>query len=152
MKHFIFLFAAIMFSLVMVNESHAAPDKAKTKNFLLKTNRALGVAHMTVKKTKKYDGKLALAVRHQRYARKQYIAGNYQVAVYHSRRARLIAAEIMKNNNAKTNTDFALSADENTMSSGSPADTDLEAEVTKDDPAVVKDEDLMNGNLDLNVQ
>lgn len=152
MKHLIIALLSLFISVSVFATAEAAPDKTKTRNFLLKTNRALGVAHMTVKRTKKYDGKLGWAVRHQRFARKQYLAGNYQSALYHSKRARILAAEIMKNNNAKTNTDFALSTEETTLTTGAPADAELEAEVTKDDPAAVKDEDLMNGNLDLNVQ
>jgi hypothetical protein len=141
------------FLVFLTSNSFAAPpDKLKTKSYLMKTNRALGVAHMTVKRTKNYNGTLAKAVRHQRVARKMFIAGNYGRAIAHSRRARVLAREVMKTNKGKTNTDFEFSAEENTMASEAPSDAELETEMVKEEPSELKDEDLMNGNLDLEVK
>ncbi|MCU0430792.1 MAG: hypothetical protein MUF42_12575 [Cytophagaceae bacterium] len=132
--------------------SAAPPDKAKTKAYLMKTTRALGVAHMTVKRTKNYDGTLAKAIRHQRVARKMYQAGNLGRALAHSRRARTLARDIMKNNKAKPNPDFDFTKDEQALVTDTATDSELETEMTTQEPAAVKDEDLMNGSLDIDVK
>ncbi len=131
----------------------AAPsiEKGKAKVVLMKTNRAIGVAHITVKKTRKFTGKLGQAVKHARFAKKQYEAGNFDKSVYHSLQARKLVVEVMKENGAKTGSDFIFSAEENTFLSSSPSEADLVKELNNDDPAELKDEDLMNGNLNIEV-
>jgi hypothetical protein len=144
----VFLF--LMGSVIAV-EAAPAIDKAKAKVVLTKTNRALGVAHMTVKRTKKFTGKLGKAVKHARFAKKQYMAGNYDKSAYHSLFARKLAIEIMKENGAKTGSDFVFSAEENTMLSSSPSEADLTSEANTDNATEIKDEELMNGGLDVDV-
>lgn len=148
----LFLVAVLMLASITFGvQASPSVDKAKAKIVLSKTNRAIGVAHMTVKRTKKYTGKLGKAVKHARVARKLYTAGNYDRSVYHSLRARKLALEVMQENGAKTGSDFLFSAEENTMLSSSPSDADLESEANKEFPTELKDEDLMNGNLDVDV-
>ncbi len=130
----------------------AAPnaDKVKAKAVIIKTNNALGIAHMTLKKTRKFTGKLGRAIKHERFAIKQYKAGDFDKSIYHSFYARKLAAEIMQENNAKTNTLFLFAADETTLKASSPSDEDLTKEANADDPTEIKDEDLMvNGTLGL---
>ncbi len=141
----------LLFVSFAYTEAAPAVDKAKARIILMKTNRALGVAHMTVKRTKKFTGKLGRAVKHARFAKKQYLAGNYDKSIYHSFYARKLATEVMKENNAKTGSDNIFSAEENTLMSSSPSDDDLTKEVNTDNPADIKDEDLMNGNLEVDV-
>ena len=66
----------LLMSLLLVtwNSIAASPkaDKAKAKAVIIKTNTALGVTHMTVKRTRKFTGKLGKAVKHERFAKKQY--------------------------------------------------------------------------------
>lgn len=153
MMNFKLFLAAVFMMASFTFGAQAAPavDKAKAKIVLSKTNRGIGVAHMTVKRTKKYTGKLGKAVKHARVAKKLYTAGNYDRSVYHSLRARKLALEVMQENGAKTGSDFIFSTDENTMLSSSPSDADLESEANKEFPTELKDEDLMNGNLDIEV-
>lgn len=148
------LLTAFLFLLgaVMITKAAPAVDKSKAKIVLMKTNRALGVAHMTVKRTKKFTGKLGKAVKHARFAKKQYLAGNFDKSVYHSLYARKLALEIMKENGAKTGSDFVFSAEENTMLSSSPSEVDLATEANADSAVEIKDEDLMSGGLDVDVQ
>ncbi|HVD99307.1 MAG TPA: hypothetical protein VNB90_13955 [Cytophagaceae bacterium] len=141
----------MLLGTVLTIQASPAVDKAKAKIVLMKTNRALGVAHMTVKKTRKFSGKLGKAVKHARYAKKQYLAGNYDKSVYHSLYARKLALEVMQENGAKTGSDFVFSADENAMLASSPSADELAKEVNTDNPAELKDEELMNGNLDVDV-
>ena len=147
------LLVAVLLLVVSFAQTEAAPsvDKAKARVILMKTNRALGVAHMTVKRTKKFTGKLGRAVKHARFAKKLYMAGNYDKSVYHSFYARKLATEVMKENNAKTGSDYIFSAEENTIMASSPSDEELTKEVNTDNAAELKDEDLMNGNLEVDV-
>jgi len=150
-----FLYAAVLLlgiSLFVKTKACPPADKAKAKIVLMKTNRAIGVAHMTVKRTKQFTGNLGKAVKHARFARKQYNAGNFESSIYHSLYARKLAAEVMKANNAKTGSDYLYSADENTFLSASPNEATLAGEVATDNPTELKDEDLMNGNLEIEVQ
>jgi len=135
-----------------ITEASPMVDKTKAKVILMKTNRALGVAHMTVKRTKKYTGLLGKAVKHARFAKKQYLAGNYDKSVYHSLYARKLAIEVMKENNAKTGSDYLFSPDENTLLASSPSNEDLINELIIDTPSVLTDEELMNGSLEIEVQ
>ncbi len=151
MMNFKILVTSFIVLAATIFTSHAAPtvDKGKAKIILSKTNRAIGVAHMTIKRTKKFSGKLGKAVKHARFAKKQYLAGNFDKSVYHSFYARKLALEVMKENGAKTGSDFIFSADENTIMASTPSNDALSAEVATE--AELKDEDLMNGNLDIEV-
>ena len=146
-----FFVSVIFVLLVQITWALPAVEKAKAKVTLMKTNRAIGVAHMVIKKTRSFSGLLGKSVKHERFAKKLYNEGKYDRAVYHSLKARQYAGEIMKASNAKTTSDFLLSADEKQWADSSPSDQELEDEVNKDNPAVIKDEDLMNGSLDLDV-
>ena len=128
-----------------------AIDKARAKAILVKTNTAIGITHMTVKRTKKYSGKLGLAVKHERFAKKLYEAGNFDKAAQQSLFARKCATEAMQENGAKTNTLFILSAEEKTVLTASPNEEELKKEANLDNPTTIKDEELMNGNLNLEV-
>jgi hypothetical protein len=148
---FLFITFTLLFASFLYTGAAPSVDKAKARIILMKTNRALGVAHMTVKRTKKFSGKLGRAVKHARFARKQYLAGNFDNSIYHSFYARKLAADVMKENNAKTGADYIFSAEENALMTSSPSDEDLIKEVKADNPADLKDEDLMNGNLEVDV-
>jgi hypothetical protein len=144
----LFLIAATWINL----QATPNADKAKAKAVITKTNNAIGIAHMTIKRTKKYTGKLGQAVKHERFAIKQYKAGNYDKSTYHAFYARKLADEIMKENNAKTNTLFLFSPDEQTLLSSSPSNDELIKEANTDDPTEIKDESLMgNGTMGLEI-
>jgi hypothetical protein len=146
------LLTTLVAILVMLS-AQATPviEKQKAKNILIKTNRAIGVAHITIKKTRHYTGKLGQAVKHQRYAKQQYLAGNFESSIYHSRYARILAGEVMKENSAKPTSDFNFSAEENTLLANAPSDEQLTEELNKHDATILKDEDLLNGHLDIDI-
>lgn len=145
------LLSFIILTLFTITFLGAAPyDKAKAKAVLVKTNNAIGMAHMTVKRTRKFSGKLGLSVKHERFAKKQYQAGNFDKAVLHSLAARKYATEVMAENGAKTNTLFILSAEEKSYVESKSAE-ELKKEVDEDSASELKDEELMNGNLNLEV-
>ncbi|MFN3403471.1 MAG: hypothetical protein ACK40G_05195 [Cytophagaceae bacterium] len=150
MKNFISISITLILSISLALAF--PPDKVKTKNFILKTNRALGVSHMVVKKTKKMDGKLALAVRHERLAKQFYNNGNLERALHHSARSRALADQIMKDNGAKATMDHAFTAEENSMLAGKPSDAELDTTLDKELPGELKDADLMNGGLDVDLK
>jgi len=140
------------FSLSMANgQQPVAKDKAK--NVLLKTNRLIGHAHMSVKRGKVYTGNLGKAVRHERYAKSLYEKGNYLRSIQHSRRARLLALEAIKANKVKPTSDANFTPEETELIGSAPTDKELEDELTTEKVAEVKDEDLINSNnLNINVQ
>ncbi len=141
---------SVLLAAFINTEAAPGPDKVKAKAVIIKTNNALGVAHMTVKRTRKFNGKLGKAIKHERFAIKQYKAGNIEMSIYHSLYARKLATEIMQENNAKTNTLFIITPDEKALQASSPSDEDLIKEANTDDPTEIKDEDLMgNGTLGL---
>lgn len=153
MRFKILLFSFLFLLGTLINLK-AAPndDKAKAKAVITKTNNAIGIAHMTVKRTKKYTGKLGKAVKHERFATKQYKAGNYDKSIYHAFYARKLADEVMKENNAKINMLFLFAPDEKALQSSSPSDDDLIKEANTDDPTEIKDESLMgNGTMGLEI-
>jgi hypothetical protein len=147
-KFIILVFALLFTSLTSIE----AADRARAKIVLSKTNRAIGVAQMTVKRTKKYTGKLGKAVKEARIARKYYIEGNYDKSIHHSLYARRLATEVIKENNAKIGSDNINSTDENAFVATSPSDEELIRETNATNPVELKDEDLMNGNLEVEVQ
>ncbi len=143
----LFLFLTYLVSIT----DATAVDKVRAKAILIKTNNAIGITHMTVKRTRKFSGKLGLAVKHERFAKKLYEAGNFDKAVQHSLFARKCATEAMQENSAKTNTLFILSTEEKTILAGSASDDDLKKEANADNSTDIKDEELMNGNLNLEI-
>lgn len=141
------------FTLASVIANPSA-DKVKVKNFLLKSNRTIGFAHMVVKKTKVFNGKLSKSVSHERLAKKYYNEGQLEKSLYHSARARVLANEVIAENKAKAPMDASFTAEEQQMTSAKPSDQELDEELSKEVPASVngKDEDLMSGNLDIDIQ
>jgi hypothetical protein len=155
MKNTASLIFIIFFALLLYPKAEAQKQVPKDKalNVLLRTNRVLGHAHMSVKRGKVYTGDLAKAVRHQRYAKKLYNNGNYLKAIHHSRRARLLAIEAIKANKVKPTGDCSITPEENELMGTVPSDKDLEEELAKDGIPELKDEDLVNNNnLDIEVK
>jgi|GEM_PF-3558827 hypothetical protein len=146
----------LIFSLVTLAAVLANPlaDKVKVKNFLLKTNRTIGFAHMVVKKTKNYTGKLSQSVAHERLAKKYYNDGQLEKSLHHSYRARFLASEVISESNAKPPMDASFTAEEQQLTSGKPSDQELDEELAKELPesTSLKDEDLLSGNLDIEIQ
>lgn len=142
----------IFFLFTLSVQAAPGPDKAKAKAVLMKTHRAIGVARVTVMKTKKYTGNLAKAVRYQRYAKKLYLQNNFARAIHFSRKARFFALQVMKENGAKSNTDFVETAEEGTLAGTLPSDQELQEELDKNLPTSPTDQELLNGNLDTDVQ
>jgi len=147
---FLLLFAII---LLPVAEAQKPVARQVALNNLIKTNRAIGFAHMAVKRGKVYTGNLGKAVRNQRYAKKLFLAGKHLKAIHYSRRARVLALEAVKANKVKPNSDFNFTAEENESAANTPTDQELEDELNKEMPGEIKDEELIqNNNLDLDVK
>lgn len=127
-------------------------DKIPARNFIIRTNRVIGHAQMSVKRGGKQTGDLAKAVMHERVAKKLFLEGNYLKAVHHSRRARILAVQAIKANNVKPPLEASFTPVEQQLFEQIPADTDLDSEADTMEPATLKDNDLMNGNLDLDLK
>jgi len=146
------LFLTIIIMFISVLEGHTQVTQAKAKVVIMKTNRAIGVAHRTVMTTKKFTGKLAQSVRHARFAKKMYEKADFDKSAQHSLYARKLAAEVMKENNAKTGSDYLFSTDENAILGTSPSNEDLVTEAKNDDPISINDENLKAGSLNIDVK
>lgn len=162
MKHFIYLFIALSLSTASFAQKKKQGDKpaatavvadqARTKNFLLKTNRFTGHTHRAVFNTKKFTGDLGQMVRYERYAKKLYESGNYQEAVYFSKRARMYGSAALAANSAIATSDGKFSAEEETITTGMPSDEELEKRLTDAGSTPLTDESLMAGNLGLEIK
>lgn len=140
--------ALLLITLISLSAFATQPpavERQKALNVLLRTNRVIGVAHMSVKRGKVYTGNLAKAVRHERYAKKLFNQGNYHRAIVHSRKARLFAVEAIKANKVKPTSDCTITPEEGQLAGTAPSDQELEDEMAKEEPEV-KEEDLVNNN------
>ncbi len=147
-KSLLFLFALVAFA----NFAEAQPLlKMKTHRVIRRTAVVIMVAHKKVKEGKVYTGNLARAIAHQKYARKLFRRGNYLGAIHHSRRARLLAImAIQANKGAATMEEAKFNAEEEEVMKNAPSDSELEAEILKDDPKVaLKDEDVISTEPDV---
>jgi hypothetical protein len=140
----VYLFAFLL--LALPNAEAQEIPRAKALAVLAKTNRAIQVAHVAVKRNKVYTGNLGKAVKNQRYAKKLFNEGKYAKAIHFSKRARVFAGEAMKANKAKANTDFGVTMEEDTIAGSAPKDQEMEEELKKENPTDIKDEELMNSN------
>ena len=162
MKTFILLFIALTLSISTYAQKKKQGDKpaavavvadqARTKNFLLKTNRFTGHTHRAVFNTKKFTGDLGQMVRYERYAKKLYEEKNYQEAVYFSKRARMFGSAALAANSAIATSDGKFSAEEETITTGMPSDEELEKRLTDSGSTLQTDESLMAGNLGLEIK
>ena len=125
----------------------AAPDKLQAKNILIRTNRVIGHAQMSVKRGGVYSGDLAKSVVHARTAKKLFLEGNYLRAIHHSRLARVLANQAIKANKVKLPMDASFTATEVQLFGELPSDEELSKEAALSQDANLKDQDLMNGNL-----
>ena len=147
----IFTMLLMLFSITFSQAQQ--PDRQKTLNFLLKTNRLIGHAHMSVKRGKVYSGDLSKAVRHERLAKQLFQNGNYKGALAHSRRARILATESIKANKVKPTSDATFTPEENTLVGTPTSDEELDKELNTQGIAEITDETIINqNNLELEVK
>src|SRR4051794_28397504 len=73
-------------------------NKLQAKTFLNRSAKVIISAQNALKKGKIYTGDFVLAVRHQRWAKKQYALNNFDKAIYHSGRARALALKAIRAN------------------------------------------------------
>jgi hypothetical protein len=151
MKNLILLFSLICLTSTTACYVQANPseDKADCKSMIIKTNRVIGHAHMSVKRGGIYTGDLSKAVRHERAAILLYKEGNFQKALFHSGRARKYAMEVIKTNKVKPPLEGTFTATEIQQLSLLPSDEVLDEEVAKIVPYEIKDQDLANGKLEI---
>ena len=127
--------------------------KDKALNFLLKTNRLIGHAHMSVKMGKVYNGSLGNAVRHERYAKSLYLKGMYSQAIHHSKRARLLALDAIKSNKVKPTSDAIITAQETELLETVPSDQELDDALAAEKAEEIQDQEIIKNNkLDLEIK
>jgi len=131
------------------NCAFAQPSQPQTRFYIIKTNRLLGVAHMTIKRTQKYTGDLALAVRHERKALELYEAKDFAIAIYHSKRCRTLCLKIFSDNKIKLPLDAKVTAPDEALEAQSPSADILDKGLENSE---LKDTDLINGNLQVDIK
>lgn len=121
--------------------------KYRTRKVLGKTAVVLFAAQKELKASKNYTGDFAMAVAHQRFAKRLFIRRNFRIAAEHSRFARTLAFKVLRDNKAIIQKDWEVSADEQEVME-TLSDKDLRDELLKMNSNVeLKDEDLMNDTL-----
>ena len=144
------ILVAALFILVASFHAIGGPvDRMQANNILIRTNRVIGHAHMSVKKGGNYTGDLAKAVRHERTAKAYFKQGEFEKAIYHSRLARIQASDAIKANKIKLPMDASFSPAELQLFSDLPTNEALEQEAAYQNIQASSDKDLMTGNLDL---
>ncbi|MBC7865271.1 MAG: hypothetical protein IAF38_20010 [Bacteroidia bacterium] len=119
-------------------------NKVVAKKVIRRTALVLIRAHKLTKENKNYTGKLAMAVRHQRYARILYRKGNFARAIHQSRLSRRLAFLAIQANKGTVAKDEQLGADDNSDDKTNPTDAELEKELPAD---TVTDQELINSEL-----
>ena len=146
MKNILLLFALIL-SIFNNASADIQLDKLQSKNIIIRTNRVIGHAQMSVKRGGNYSGDLYKSVIHARTSRKLYLEGNYLRAIHHSRLARQFAVLAIKINKVKLPMDAPFTTLENQLFGDLPNDEELYKEAALAQPDLLKDQDLMSGNL-----
>lgn len=139
----------LLFTAIQLTFAGGTPDKLQAKNILIRTNRVIGHAQMSVKRGGNYSGDLSKAVAHARVAKKLFNDGNYLRAIQHSRLARIDAVQAIKANKVKLPMDASFTTQETELFGDLPSDEDLNKEALQLHPETLKDQDLMNGNLNI---
>ena len=111
--------------------------QAETAKVTLKKTASLIIVADKVQRSRGFfRGDLAEAVRHQRFAKKQYLAGNYDIAIAQSLRARSFAIAVLRSNHARIRDNDMRSTDERQWESNRKVvrtddqlDTDMNADV-----------------------
>ncbi len=143
-----FLFTISFVTLLSGNMMALPPvDKQQANNILIRTNRVIGHAQMSVKKGQNFTGALSKAVHHERVAKAYFKSGEYEKAIYHSRLARILATDAIKSNKIKLPMDASFSPAEQQLFTEIPDENTLNQEADAQNSEKINDKDLMNGNL-----
>src|SRR5436190_11508038 len=142
---------ALLFTLSLLltgvfSEVTAQPRmRFKANKVIRRTAIVLHAAHKQLKINKQFTGNFAKAIAHQRFARRQYMRGNFRSAIHHSRRARMLARMVIQDNKGMPPKEAEFTGDENAGGKDNPTDTELDAELIKDNPNLkFSDEELMD--------
>jgi hypothetical protein len=148
-----FLLFVSLFAFILSSFSPAGPSvsKLQAKTFLNRTSKVVISAQNALKNGKVYTGDFVLAVRHQRWAKKQYALNNFDKAVYHSGRARALALKAIRANKGPAPVEANLNAAERAEIGKGPSLSELDDAVSKDNSHNQKDADLVDTELDLAV-
>jgi hypothetical protein len=124
-------------------KNQKADNQVTAKRCIRRTAVVLKKAQAQVKENKNYTGKLALAVRHQRLARKYYKNRSYGKAIQQSRLSRRLAFAAIKDNKGTVDAKDDFNTDENV-----PAKTPSDEELTKELPEEkITDQELITDEL-----
>jgi hypothetical protein len=141
------LLTALLFALALATplEADAQPRlRMKSRKVLNRTNLVLVKAKQDVKQGQVYTGKLALAVRHQRFARSLHRRGMFVRAINHSRRARVLAFAAIQANNQQVPAEYQFQGDEG--AEGAVNDAQLDASLQTEMPdGPTNDQDALQG-------
>jgi hypothetical protein len=146
---FVCLFA---FALSSYTSANPPVNKLQAKTFINRTAKVVISAQNALKKGKVYSGDFVLAVRHQRWAKKQYALNNFDKAVYHSGRARALALKAIRANKGPAPVEATLTATERAEIAKGPSPQELDESVSKDNGHNQKDVDLVDTQLDMTIQ
>ncbi|MES2627686.1 MAG: hypothetical protein V4616_01845 [Bacteroidota bacterium] len=112
--------------------------KGKSADYIRRTAFIIGEAHKQLLKldSAQRDGKFALAIAHQRMARRSFEVADYKNAVYHSAYARRLAMILNSYSNKALNSKFKDTPEEMELVRNSPTDKVLTEQVQKGNPGI----------------
>jgi hypothetical protein len=126
-------------------------NKLQAKTFLNRSAKVIISAQNALKKGKIYTGDFVLAVRHQRWAKKQYTLNNFDKAIYHSGRARALALKAIRANKGPAPVEANLSPAERAEIGKGPSQSELDELLSKDNSHNLKEAELVETPLDVMV-
>ncbi len=127
----------------------AAPPKAHARHVIRRTAVVLAAAQRAAARGHKYAG-LALAVGHQRYARRMYVNGRYLDAILHSLRARELAIAVLRRNGAALVREAVLDNLEKGYTRSAPPGKDLDTRIAGEDLGT--DEDAAKAKIEPDIE
>ncbi len=130
--------AALLLTISCVTAQAQNYLKAQSARFIGRTAFILTETHKEVAKldSVKKDNKFALAVAHQRMARKCFEVADYRNAIYYSARARRLAVLVHSIYNPMFSHKFKDTAEENELVKNSPTDKVLDEQMIKANPGI----------------
>jgi hypothetical protein len=148
------LYDSVFFKNTLASSESANPpvNKIQAKTFLNRTAKVIISAQNALKNGKVYTDDFVLAVRHQRWAKKQYALNNFDKAIYHSGRARALALKAIRANKGPAPVEATLNTAERAEIGKGPSPSELDESVSKDHSHNQKDIDVLNTELDMTVQ
>jgi hypothetical protein len=116
--------------------AHHNRSLSPSVKFLRRTNKVIVIANNQVKKNKVYNGYLAKAVHHQRYAKKLINKKQAHRAMQHSKLARNFAFRSIQSNKGTIDKELIYNEEENKALGKNISDVELEKELKNNEPNI----------------